>query len=154
MELADIIAQALKIELDGRDFYRQAAQIAPHLAEVFERLARDEEQHYAYLERLQASAGVDAVINLEDVPPLDVADPIFPRHINPIEVLPANPTVNDALVFAMGNEMKSVQLYRQGAAQAEPGSVAQRLFTQLVHAEIGHYNVLMQRYEALNPFPA
>ncbi len=155
MELSDLLQKALQLELDGKDFYLRAARLAPNAAEMFERLAADEDQHYATLQRI-----VQAPASLEDLPvssavlPLDVADPIFPRGVSPLEVLPPEPTVNDALIFGMSSEMKSVRLYREAARQAEPGSAVYRLLVQLINAEVGHFNTLMQRYEALNPYPA
>lgn len=157
MELAELLTQALKLEVDGRDFYRRAAELAPEAAEMFERLADDEEQHYAYIERLYHSlqTGVEptALPDIDNVPAIDLADPIFPRGVSPLEVLPPQPTVNDALVFGMSSEIKSIRLYRTAAEQATAYSKAHKLLTQLVQAEIGHFNTLMQRYEALNPYP-
>lgn len=158
MELADVLTQALKLEVDGRDFYRRAMHLIPQAAEMFARLAADEEQHYAYIERLyqslQSGAEPVGLPDLSNVPAIDMADPIFPRGVSPLEVLPPEPTANDALVFGMSSEMKSIRLYRSAAEQTPPDSAAHKLLIQLVQAEIGHFNTLMQRYEALNPYPA
>ncbi len=155
MDIAKLLNQALLLELDGKNFYLRADDLAPNAAEMFEQLAADEEQHYATIERiLQSQSEADLPAPGAEVLPLDVADPIFPRGVNPLDLLPPNPTVNDALIFGMSSEMKSVQLYREAAQKAPANSVVARLLAQLMYAEIGHFNVLMQRYEALNPYPA
>jgi len=146
MELSELLTQALQLERDGKDFYLRAARLAPNAAEMFERLAADEEQHYATLQRImQAPDKLADLLPSPTVPPLDVADPIFPRGVNPLDLLPPEPTVNDALVFGMSSEMKSVRLYREAARQAEPESAVYRLLVQLITAEVGHFNTLMQR---------
>ena len=71
-EIRDILSKAYQIEVDGYTFYSMAAERADKTAvqELFDKLARDEVQHKAYLKSVMSSyeeKGVGAFnVNLRD----------------------------------------------------------------------------------------
>ncbi|MBN1877263.1 MAG: ferritin family protein [Anaerolineae bacterium] len=88
----------------------------------------------------------------ETIAELDAVSLIFPRGAQALEVLPENPTEEDALLFALDIEDKSFTLYRNSAEQVQ-NEEAQKLFLDLANAERTHFEVLMQRYESRFSYP-
>jgi rubrerythrin len=72
--------------------------------------------------------------------------------VEAIRLLPEDATDEDALLFALGAETKSFDLYSQGAEEAT-NPEARRLFLSLAAAEQQHFNLIMARYEALFGYP-
>ncbi len=158
MEPVEILAGALKLEQEGQSFYQTlASQIHdPELIETFKLLAVDEVAHAGYIQRqlqaLQGGAGWSSIPELAAVEALDSGDPLFPQGKAAVEALPATPNEEDGLLFALGIENKSYNLYR-GYAQSLEDSAARQLFMQLAAAEMSHFNVLMARYESRFGYP-
>lgn len=158
MDLQEVLAQALKLEVDGRELYEKLAEMVedPAGAWMFKRLAADEVEHYNYIQRqyeaLQAGQGWAAIPGMELVESLDAVSLVFPPETVALEELPAQPTEQDALLFALSVEDKSFKLYHQSAQQAADPE-AKKLFMQLATAERTHFNVVMQRYESRFGYP-
>jgi rubrerythrin len=157
MELKDALTQAMKLELDGRDFYREIADsVAPEAADIFNQLADDEVDHYNYIKRqyeaLEAGKGWSPISELDIVEEFDAVSVVFPPDLKKIEELPDDPSEEDALIFALGVEDKLFRLYSQSMKRAED-SEAEQMFMQLASAEQRHFDTLMQRYESRFGYP-
>lgn len=158
MSLVDVLAEALKLEQDGREFYQMAAgQVADEAGKaMFEQLAADEADHYAYIKRqyeaLQAGRGWSTIPEMQLVDSIEAVSLVFPSGERAMDVLPASPTEEDALLFGLTIEDKSVKLYHTSANQAQDPE-ARKLFLQLVGAERRHFEILMQRYESRFGYP-
>ncbi len=158
MDLMTVLSQALKLESDGREFYLKMADLIADEAgkEMFRQLADDEAHHYKYIERqyeaLREGRGWAAISEMGAPEALDAVSLIFPPDKSAYQVLPHNPTEEDILLFALGVEDKSFQLY-YNSSQVAKDLEAQKLFAQLATAEHTHFNILMQRYEAQFPYP-
>lgn len=158
MALQEVLAQALKLEVDGRDLYHKLAEMVedPAGAWTFKKLAADEVDHYNYIKRqydaLQAGEGWSAIPEMELVDSLDAVSLVFPPEKDVLETLPENPTEEDALLFALSIEDTSFKLYHNSAKQAADPE-AKKLFMQLANAERTHFNVVMQRYKSRYDYP-
>ncbi|HNT77233.1 MAG TPA: ferritin family protein [Anaerolineae bacterium] len=158
MELLDVLTQAMKLETDGRDFYLKLADSLadPDVQQMFTQLADDEVSHFNYIQRqyeaLRAGKGWATIPEMAAPETLDVVSVVFPPTKEALKVLPAHPNEEDALLFAMGVEDKSFQLY-YNSAQIAQDPEAKKLFMQLAQAEHTHFNILMQRYESRYPYP-
>jgi len=149
-----VLKQGMKLERGGLDFYLNAAERSDNAAtkKLFRDLAADEVDHYNLVGRqydaIAAGETWVAIPDLEAVSPLDIEGPIFPEGVQALAVLPGKPSDEDALLFALGAEMKSFELYSNSAKQVE-NAEAKMLFASLAAAEQQHFNTLMSRYEAL-----
>lgn len=158
MDLMNVLSQALKLESDGREFYLNMAELITDEAgkQMFRQLADDESHHYKYIERqyeaLREGRGWTAIAEMGAPEALDAVSLVFPPEKVAYQVLPKNPTEEDILLFALGVEDKSFQLY-YNSAQIAKDPEAQQLFSQLATAEHTHFNILMQRYEGQFPYP-
>lgn len=158
MELIDGLAQALKLERDGEAFYTRMAdrvQDADGRA-MFQQLAHDEVDHYNYIKRqydaLKEGKGWSSIPEMDLVDSIDAVSVVFLPDDKVVDELPDNPDEEDALLFGLGIESKSFQLYYNSAQQAHDPE-ARAMFLQLAGAEQGHFEVLMQRYESRFPYP-
>ena len=157
MELKEALKQGMKLEIDGRDFYREIADsIAPEAAEIFNRLADDEIDHYNYIKRqyeaLEEGKGWLPISEMDIVEEFDAVSTIFPADLDKIDALPENPSEEDALIFALGVEDETFRLYANSAERAKEKE-AKQMFMQLASAEQKHFNTLMQRYESRFGYP-
>jgi rubrerythrin len=158
MEALTVLAQALKLEADGRAAYLQAAGRSQdaETAGMFRSLAEDEQHHQDYIQRqvdaLQAGRPWVAVPELPEVEPVDAADPVFPSGKKALDVLPADATDEDALLFGLNAEVKSYELYTRSASQVDDPA-ARKMFLGLASAERGHFDLLMMRYESRFGYP-
>jgi rubrerythrin len=158
MSLVDVLAEALKLEQDGRDFYeRMAERVQDEDGRVmFRQLAEDELDHYAYITRqyeaLQAGRGWAPIPEMELVASIDAVSLVFPPDQKALEDLPGEPSEEDALLFGLGIEDKSFKLYHTSAQRADDAE-AKKLFMQLAGAERRHFEILMQRYESRFHYP-
>jgi rubrerythrin len=158
MDLTDVLAQALKLELDGEEFYRRMIGRMEDEAgkAMFQQLADDEIDHYNYIKRqyevLQGGGAWSTIPEMDLVASIDAVSVVFPPAEKVLSDLPENPSEEDALLFGLNIESKSFQLYYNSAQQAhDPG--ASKLFMQLAGAEQRHFEVLMQRYESRFTYP-
>jgi len=158
MELMNVLVQAMKLESDGRKFYETIAahMTDPEAAAMFKKLAGDEVDHFNYIERqyqaLEAGKGWAMIPEMATVEVIDAVSVVFPPEKEVLAELSANPTEEDALLFALGIEDQSFKLY-YNSSQIAKDPEAQKLFKQLAGAEQVHFNVLMQRYESRYGYP-
>lgn len=149
----EILDRALCLEIDGEDFYRQAAQRTTDASgrQMFLDLADQEAQHQAMIrhqmESLKSSGHWQADERTAGAS-CDLSLSLFPqgeaRHTA------TGPRANEleALWFALQKESESYELYRQGALQAKD-PVARSLFQYLMNAERSHFDTLMTSYEGI-----
>ena len=158
MDELTILTKAMKLEREGKRFYLQAAEASEdqETTGMFKALAEDEEHHYAYIERQvnELKAGKDWVHipELDQVEAADARAPIFPAGMKAPEVLPARPSLEDALLFGLDTEIKSYELYKNCAGSIE-NPEARQMFEKLAAAEHGHFDTLMTRYESHFGYP-
>ena len=157
MELKEALKQGMKLELNGRDFYREIADnVNPEAAEIFNRLADDEVDHYHYIKRqyeaLEEGKGWSPISELDIVEEFDAVSTIFPSDLDKVDELSDDPSEEDALIFALGVEDETFRLYANSAERAKEEE-AKQMFMQLASAEQKHFNTLMQRYESRFGYP-
>ncbi len=158
MSLIDVLAEALKLELDGREFYtRMVGRVEDEAGKaMFQQLAEDETDHYAYIERqykaLQAGKGWAAIPEMDLVTSIDAVSVVFPPDEKGLKDLPAEPTEEDALLFGLNIEDMSFKLYYNNSERTDDPE-ARQLFMQLASAEQRHFEILMQRYESRFHYP-
>ncbi len=158
MELADVLLQAMKLEVDGKAFYLESAERStdPETAEVYRTLANDEDNHYSYIKRqyeaLQAGEGWSPIPEMEKIEEFDSVSLVFPSGKKALETLPDDASEEDAMIFALSIEDKSFKIYYDSSERAKDPD-AKQLFLQLASAERTHFNVLMQRYESRFGYP-
>ena len=158
MDELTIIEQGMKLEREGLDFYLNAAEAAEEsdTAQLFRDLAADEVDHYNYLGRQYDAIAADEtwvpIPDLSAVEAIDLKAPIFPAGVQARSVLPEHAKDEDALLFALGAEVKSFELY-SAAAKDIDNPEARQLLQALAGAEQQHFNTIMARYEALCTYP-
>ena len=158
MELTDVLAQALKLEADGQEFYNKMATEVEDQdgQEMFRQLAADEVDHYNYIKRqaeaLQQGKGWATIPEMDMVESLDAVSLVFPPDEKVPQELGEDPDEEQALLFGLGVESKSFTLYHNSAERAKDEE-AKKLFMQLAGAEHRHFEILMQRYESRFQYP-
>lgn len=157
MNEQEILKQAIKLEQDGLDFYLAAAARSSDDKTVttFKHLAEEERHHLSYLQRqlsaLDAGQTWQVVPELDGVVAIDAAAPVFPRGLSAPNALPENPSDEEAILFAMGAEHKSFELYSESAAAGN--DIARALFSKLAAVERAHFDQLMSLYEDRFNYP-
>jgi rubrerythrin len=123
---------------------------------MFKQLAADEVDHFNYIKRqydaLGEGKGWSSIPEMKLVKAVDAVSVVFPPEKQALTELPDNPTEEDALLFALAVEDKSFKLYYNSATIAKDAE-AQKLFMQLAGAEETHFDILMQRYDAMFGYP-
>ena len=158
MELIDVLAQALKLETDGQEFYNKMAELLDDADSkaMFRQLAADEVDHYNYIKRqsdaLQGGRGWAAIPEMALAESVDAVSLVFRVGGSIPKSLVDNPNEEDALLFGLKIENDSFALYQNSARHATDPE-AEKLFTQLAAAEQRHFEVLMQRYESRFSYP-
>jgi rubrerythrin len=158
MDLLEALVQGMKLERDGYEFYTRMAdrfEDADTKA-MFSQLAADEVDHLNFIKRqydaLGEGKGWSAIPEMELVDAVDAVSVVFPPDKVALEELSAEPSEEDALLFALAVEDKSFKLYYNSTGIAKDKE-AKNLFMQLAGAEQTHFEVLMQRYDALFGYP-
>ena len=158
MSLIDVLAEALKLERDGQEFYTMMVGRVTDSAgkAMFQQLADDEVDHFNYITRqyeaLQAGHGWAVIPEMDLVESIDAVSLVFPSGTRALNALPENASEEDALLFGLTIEDTSFKLYHTSAQQADDPE-AKRLFLQLSGAERRHFDILMQRYESRFTYP-
>lgn len=149
-----ILRRAMSIEQEGGAFYLKAAKetLDKKGQEMFAVLARDERSHLSLLkgqyDALKQNKNWVAAPGLQAVS-IDLTKPLFPRGIRALKKAVAIKSSDwDALVFGLDIEIKSYDLYRKSAMQVTDAAATQ-IFKFLTEQEMGHFNMLMMRYESL-----
>jgi rubrerythrin len=150
----DALKKAIQLETNGREFYLRAAELvtAPTGTAMFESLAEDEVMHKAILKRqLDALTGGKGWVTPEGVGQVevDLETPLFPAGLEIKKAVKPDTNEIDALLFAIGIENDSFNLYvKQAKAAQDPN--AKTLYEYLVDSERTHFNLLMLNYERLS----
>jgi len=158
MQLINVLAQALKLETDGQEFYNRMTELLDDAdgKAMFKQLADDEVDHYNYIKRqydaLQSGKGWAAIAEMALAVSVDAVSLVFPVGESIPKSLVDNPSEEDALLFGLKIENDSFSLYQNSAKHATDPE-AKRMFTQLAAAEQRHFEVLMQRYESRFSYP-
>ncbi len=139
--LDEVIQLARKMEMDGVEHYRRAAEATtnPQGKRLFESFARDEERHLRIVEDIARGIGVD----VDAMPmPRDEIRTVFSQADAPAET-PGGVTAGErvAIQIAMRMEQKSYKLYKDAANTA--GDEKQKVvFDRLAQEENQHYEIL------------
>jgi rubrerythrin len=126
-----VMLKSIGEEIAARDFYKQAAlQVKdPGVAEIFERLSREENEHRQLLETFRFNPL--ARVEFERIQDYGVAeqedDPAFSFSMSPRE----------ALQLAMKKEQRAAETYRR-FADACRDSEMRRIYSELAEMERGH----------------
>jgi rubrerythrin len=148
-----ILDEAMGIEREGKAFYLKAAGIARDASGqgMFRTLAGEEQQHYDVLKRAHASlsAGSGWTPPAITPAPVNLARQLFPKGAKGLEAaVDPETSERDVLVFGLGIESKSFDLYRRSAeATADP--LGRQMFESLASQEQVHFDMLMMRFESL-----
>lgn len=151
-DMADALREAMRSEIEGRHFYRMAAETTadPKGRKVFAELAEDELAHYEALKKQfeALTGGAEAVpkIALPAGPDLSGPSPIFSEQIKG-RMHQAHFEMT-SLSVGIQLELKAQKFYRRQAEAAEDQAVAD-LFSSLAEWEAGHYEALLRQQESL-----
>lgn len=149
------LKRALQLEQEGYAFYMQAAERVQDATckKTMRSLADDEKIHEAMivrqLEALQQEGGFVQIPTVEPVD-VDLSRRLFPPDAEQVKQRVGENMVElDALLMAMEIEVRSYDLYRQAAREAQDPT-AREMYEWLASAEMTHFNLLMSNYEAIN----
>ena len=149
----DALKQAIELESKGHKFYLKAAERVtdPKGAEMFRSLADDEVLHEDILNRqLESLTGGKGWVLPENVQvEADLETPLFPEGKAIEKAVQSDAGEMNALLFAIGIENDSFNLYREQAKTAQDPT-AKQIYEYLVDAERTHFNLLMLNYEHLS----
>ena len=154
MESLQALSQALRLETEGLAFYLQAATQTsdPKGKALFISLADDERKHQEMIRKqLHAVEGNGAYVLLPNlnVKPIDLSQPLFPPGKLAVEKRTGEePSELEDLNLAIGNEIKSYDLYRNEALKAN--DAGKHMYQWLAAAEMVHFNLLMSNWEAIS----
>ena len=150
--VADGLRQAMLAEQEGHHFYQMAARATddPQGKQVFERLAREELEHFEFLKAqfkavLQDGAP-DASLKLGQPVALTGASPIFSAAIK--ERIGRAHYEMTALSVGAQLELAAERFYREAAAAAD-NAVVRGFYEELAEWEAGHYHALLGQQESL-----
>ncbi|KPK62210.1 MAG: hypothetical protein AMK73_06530 [Planctomycetes bacterium SM23_32] len=147
-ELKQALDQARKLEMDGIEFYTQAAEGCGVLSgkRMFESFAADERRHLRIITDLAEGIGVDVA----GMPmPRDEIRTLFTEATERLgDYVEATSDESDAVRVAMGMEKESYDLYAGQAETADDEAVRQ-LFERLAREENQHYEMLENTIEYL-----
>lgn len=145
---------ALKMEIDGEQYYRKQAKKVKYegLKVILEALADDEHRHYGIVLALQHPANnhpaVDASVSkVKTVFDLGKNNEFIPKDKEAIAKLTAEPL--DIYLAALLKEEESVKLYKKMLETAE-GQPNKGIIENLVHEEEQHVQVLGNIVEMFN----
>ncbi|MBI4333404.1 MAG: ferritin family protein [Chloroflexi bacterium] len=148
------LRHAIRLEVEGRDFYTHAAHTTEDEkgVQTFLLLAKDEGNHLELLQKQYDSLkDTGTWTDFSQLPRqrIDLDRPIFPRGMEEIEkTVEKHTTELDALLFGLNVETRSYDLYRQ-AARETPAPQARAMYEFLAAQEQDHFNILMMRYEGM-----
>jgi len=150
--IAEGLLKAIQLEVDGQHFYRMAAKSTtdPKGREVFERLAREEEEHEYFLKTQYKSiletGAPNEEVKLGPQADLSGASPIFSDQIQ-ARLQDAHYEMS-ALSIGIQLELTSIKLYR-GEVEAITDPTVKSFYTKLAEWESGHHNALLRQQEML-----
>jgi len=138
----DIIKLATEKEQEAADFYSKAVTIVanPGTKVMLKELAREEEQHAAYLSDIQAGKSSAAVRSKPLPPGMDLSSYLKS------EPLSDNSTPQDVMILAIKREDKAIAFYA-GQLPVVKGTELYPLFERLLAWEKEHKQRLEAEYD-------
>ena len=138
----DIIKLATEKEQEAAEFYSKAVTIVanPGTRVMLKELAREEEQHVAYLADIQAGKSSTAVRSKPLPPGMDLSSYLVS------EPLSDNSTPQDVMILAIKREDKAIAFYA-GQLPVVKGTELYPLFEQLLTWEREHKERLEAEYD-------
>jgi rubrerythrin len=135
---------ALKMELDGKEYYEKLATTAPTtgLATIFTRLAADEQKHYDVIQGLKA--GVTGTMT--DTTVLEESKNLFQDLTKDTSIIGSMRKDLDGYRHAMKVEADSVRLY-EDAARKENTKETSGMLLKIAAEEKKHYNIMENIYD-------
>jgi rubrerythrin len=154
-QIAAGLLAAAKAEAEGHHFYRMAAQATPDPQgrQMFEQLAREEADHFRFLQAqhdsLMKTGTLDSQVQLGKPHRWEGASPIFSEQIR--ERLADAHFEMTALSVGIQLELSSERFYQEQAEQAEQSAApeVERFYRDLAQWESGHYHALLKQQELL-----
>lgn len=144
----DICDFAMKMEMDGKEFYEKLAAQSPAegLRKIFTELALDEQKHYEVFRKLKERA---TDISMGASSALDDAKNLFETMAPDQDLCRQLQSSLDGYRYAMEIEKKSVDFYLEAAAGAEDEK-AGALLARIAEEERTHLRILENVYEFVN----
>lgn len=150
-QLLEALLQAIEAEVQGYHFYKTVARTTedPRGREVFQALARDEQQHATWLRTQYRSLLETGSFDLEadrGEPQHDPSAPIFSDRFK--DRAASAHFEMTALSVGVQLESDARKHYREMAVRAEEPEIS-AFFEELAEWEYGHYRTLLAQQEAL-----
>lgn len=114
----DVLEFAMQMEVDGRDYYRNAAAGTdnPQITQIFEKLAEEEHRHYNIFKRMKEGAATSPADLAPKGETVGAFKNIFQQMIEGGQDKLAGDTKTDVWKEAREVEIKSEKMYRDAAA--------------------------------------
>lgn len=146
----EIVETAVKMEIDGITFYREAAEKTPNPLgkRMFLSLSRDEERHLDVLKRMLEDLHFSAIETYFQGSPKERVKTIFKQARGELaKQVAAEPGELEVLKMGLSIEDKSVTFYQKALSNAE--GPLRSLLERLVREEREHYAILENTYAVL-----
>jgi rubrerythrin len=139
---------AIKMELDGKDYYEMLAKKAEQtgLKNIFTGLAEDEQKHYEIFQELKSTGGTPV---MSESGILDVAKNIFAELPTGETTLSRVGGNLQAYQHAMKLESESIRIYEEAAAKEHDPAI-KALLLKVADEERKHFNILGNIYNFVN----
>jgi rubrerythrin len=144
----DVCEFAMKMEEDGRAYYRNLAiqSALPGLKTIFSELAEDEQKHYDVFRQLKTGAGVPA---MAESTALDTARNVFEALPRGTIALKGIADCAAAYDHAMQLEAESFAFYERAASE-EKNQETRKLLIRIAIEERKHYDILENIFNFVN----
>jgi rubrerythrin len=153
-DLVDLIRSAIRLELDGRSFYRQASAATTHPSgkRMFLRLAEEEQNHFAALDALLGSLVGESEwqqIAAEEASSADKSQ-VVDQLETAISARAHSPVADDtqALRVAMELERRALSFF-DGLKEHTSDPMQLELLNKLAEEERFHYDLLQAQLDSL-----
>jgi len=149
--LRQVINAAIKMEKDGIDFYRKAADKSSHPfgKEMFLSFMKDEERHLNAFKETLTNLGFSDFEKYFDKTPREEIKTVFNQIRNKIKKkVAASPDELEVLKIGMKMEDESVHFYQNWLGETSDER-AEKLLERLVLEEKEHYKILENTYSLL-----
>lgn len=149
-EIIDVIKYATRMEIEGRSFYEQAAQMTENEQgkKVFSKLAQDEIEHITTFGEIftQSLGGDDWEKYVADQEERKAM--VLQRLQERVEKHPERAGDQEALRIGMELERDSIDKYRAWRDETTESSI-KKIFEKIIKEEEFHYDLLQAEYDSL-----
>lgn len=157
--ISDILKKAFQVEVDGFTFYSMALEAAtkPAVRRLFERLARDETEHKAYIlavmRRYEEHGANSFHFDRRDPDLAEFSSEIFTEDFR--EQAEGDLTELGALSIAIQLESNAVALFERAAGEASDPQIG-GFYRFLADWEGSHLRIVQRLYDSVrvDPWPA